>query len=148
MNQYVVCMDDAPSQNAERRPSSSFASEPTAVQLTEYTKAEYTDGRQSAFTYTSEKEGYLAMDEESTNWSVSMVTGVLTTQVDGTDNTISWLKEPTFTGTAGIWYQADTQMEPAGVVKPLELTWKAETGASALLGSLSAAVIAIAAVAY
>jgi hypothetical protein len=88
------------------------------------------------------------MDQELSTWDTTSVTGCLKTTVETTDNTIAYLKEPTFTGLAGIWLKEETQSEPYFARQALELSFKAETGASALIGSISAAFVAIAAVTF
>ena len=88
-----------------KRPSSTFASNIGAVQLSLHGRAEYTDGRYTEVVKAKQAEnGDFAMLETGTYWDGDSVQAVMTTSIRGADNVNDWFKSTSFAGQMGIWY--------------------------------------------
>ena len=134
---------------AEQKPSSFFASMADAEQITEYTVGEYADGRQTEILMRQRLDsGLFSMVEDSTSWSKTALSATMETGINGTDNIVDWLKSPSSPGIVGAWLKEATSTEPIAVSVAQEISFKADLGARALIGSLSAAAVAIAAFAF
>ena len=76
-----------------KRPSSTFASNIGAVQLSEHARAEYEDGRYTAVVKAKQAEfGDFSMEETGTYWDGDSVQAVMITNIRSADSVNEWFK--------------------------------------------------------
>ena len=134
-------MPNAPSIEATLRPSSTFASERDAVKENHTLLLEFDEGQKDLVSDYTRDDGNFVMDTELSHSNNIHAEGTMKAYFSSTDSVEDWLKSPRFDGSAGIWFQSDTQEDPVGVKQDIQLTF-AEESAATLAASAALAIVA------